>query len=264
MKYSFIAILLIPLLYACDPETQDLDENTETAKEVQEEVITVGDSIINLAFTAHGGDLYNPAAYQFVFRGVQYTFENEGTQYTYSKIDTSNGQLTVDRMTNDSFERTINEALQELEEKERFKYQEALNSVIYFATLPHKLIDKAVNKTYVSDVTIKDNNYFVVEVSFDEEGGGKDHDDIFYYWINNSTHKIDYLAYQYATNGGGVRFRAANNPRVVEGITFQDYVNYGAPVGTPLAELPVLFESDSLKELSLINTEDVFILSTVK
>ncbi|WP_027418547.1 DUF6503 family protein [Crocinitomix catalasitica] len=233
MKYSFIAILLIPLLYACDPETQDLDENTETAKEVQEEVITVGDSIINLAFTAHGGDLYNSAAYQFVFRGVQYTFENEGTQYTYSKIDTSNGQLTVDRMTNDSFERTINEALQELEEKERFKYQEALNSVIYFATLPHKLIDKAVNKTYVSDIAIKDNNYFVVEVSFDEEGGG-------------------------------VRFRAANNPRVVEGITFQDYVNYGAPVGTPLAELPVLFESDSLKELSLINTEDVFILSTVK
>ena len=65
------------------------------------------------------------------------------------------------------------------------------------------------------------------------------------------------MAYSYSVNDGGVRFRSAYNPRTIDGIRFQDYINWEAPVGTPLKDLPALFEKDKLKELSRIETVDV-------
>jgi len=132
-----------------------------------------------------------------------------------------------------------------------------LNSVIYFATLPHKLNDKAANVAYIGQKKVKNVLYEVIEVTFDKEGGGKDYDDEFYYWINNETNLIDYLAYNYQVGTGGVRFRSAYNKRNIAGITFQDYINYKAPLGTPLSELPSLYERDKLIELSRIETENI-------
>jgi hypothetical protein len=58
-------------------------------------------------------------------------------------------------------------------------------------------------------------------------------------------------------NDGGVRFRAAFNTRVIDGITFQDYINYEAPLETPLTDLPKLYVQGKLKEVSIIRTENV-------
>jgi hypothetical protein len=49
--------------------------------------------------------------------------------------------------------------------------------------------------------------------NFGQDGGGKDFDDEFHYWINKQTHKIDYLAYNYQNDDGGVRFRICFNTR---------------------------------------------------
>ena len=144
-----------------------------------------------------------------------------------------------------------------LSNKDIAKYSEALNSVVYFATLPHKLTDKAVNKTFEGTTTIKGQPYEILGVAFDEVGGGTDFDDKFYYWIHEESKTVDYLAYSYSTNDGGVRFRSAYNPRVLGGIRFQDYINFEAPIGTPLKTLPVLYENGQLKELSRIITEDI-------
>ncbi|MEL6989465.1 MAG: DUF6503 family protein, partial [Bacteroidota bacterium] len=117
--------------------------------------------------------------------------------------------------------------------------------------------DPASNKKYICTTSIQSKAYDVVEITFDEEGGGDDHDDTFYYWINQAEHTIDFLAYNYKVNKGGVRFRSAENRRVVDGIVFQDYINYKAEVGTPLKELPALWESNELKKLSEIKTEAI-------
>ena len=68
---------------------------------------------------------------------------------------------------------------------------------------------------------------------------------------------MDYLAYMYNVNGGGIRFRSYYNRRVIDGITFQDYVNWGAELGTSLDQLPHMYEAGTLKELSKIVTENV-------
>ena len=69
---------------------------------------------------------------------------------------------------------------------------------------------------------------------------------------------MDYLAYSYETDGGGIRFRAAYNPREINGLRFQDYVNY-KPQGLDVAlkDLDYLYEQGSLIEVSKIELENV-------
>ena len=206
---------------------------------------------------AHGGARYQTAHYAFVFRDKNYTFKNNNGEYTYTVAYQKNGHGYQDILTNNTFTRAQNGVQQELTAKQISSYGQGVNSVIYFATLPHKLNDPAVNLTYEGTTTITNKSYEILKVTFNEEGGGKDFEDTYFYWINADSKLIEFLAYNYKVNGGGVRFREAYNPRRVEGILFQDYINYKAPVGTALASLPQMWEHKELKELSRIDTEKV-------
>ena len=267
MKKLVIIAGLASLLLSCETVVK----NTTTTK-VQtiaaadiEEIIPVNtsndpkaDQIIEAVIKAHGGSLYDQADYSFVFRKKSYRFKNDGQSFTY-EVNTKDakGNTIRDVIENGAFTRFVNEEPIKLSEKNKTRYSAALNSVIYFATLPHKLKDAAVNKLYQGETTIKGESYNVIKVFFDEEGGGADHDDIFYYWANKETNMIDYFAYNYAVNGGGTRFRSYYNRRNVRGIVFQDYINWKANKNIPLDKLPELFEKGSLKELSRIETEQV-------
>lgn len=232
------------------PDNEEITELSPAEKLIQETV------------AAHGGEFYDQASYQFVFRDKEYRFTNDEDTYIYTmKVQTDSLNME-DKLDNGDFKRTIDGVEQELDQKQIDSYSESLNSVIYFATLPHKLTDEAVNPSLEGTIEIKGKSYEVLGVVFDEEGGGKDHDDQFMYWINSNTNEVDYLAYSYAVNGGGVRFRSAYNKRNVDGIIFQDYINYAAPVGTELVDLPALYEMDSLEEASRILTENVVNLSS--
>lgn len=245
-KFLLLILVLVLCLTAC-----------KTAKNAKVTTPSPADILLSETIDVHGGPLYDSAHYQFIFRGNTYTFKNSGKNYEYTVKKIKDGKETFDFMTNDDFKRTVDGVLVELTEKEKSGYASSLNSVIYFATLPHKLKDPSVNVTVKDEVSIRGNAYKVLEVNFDEEGGGEDHEDVYYYWINKETQLIDYLAYNYKVNKGGVRFRAAFNFRRVDGIVFQDYINYKAPVGTPLHMLPSLYEKDELTQLSMIKTEEV-------
>lgn len=254
-KYLILLCFTATLLLSCNNKKESKDATNDTV--LIEKPLTKADSIVNQTIEAHGGKLYDNADYSFVFRGKKYSFQNNGSAYTYSSEIQKGDSLIKDVMTADKLERTINNSLQTLSKKDTDKYSEAINSVIYFATLPHKLQDASVNKEIIEETKIKGKNYDVIKVTFGQDGGGKDFDDQYHYWINKDTHKIDYLAYSYLVNDGGVRFRSAFNTRVVDGVTFQDYINYEAPLGTPLKNLPQLYENGKLKEVSQILTENV-------
>ncbi|MEM9918315.1 MAG: DUF6503 family protein [Bacteroidota bacterium] len=214
-------------------------------------------SLIRSAIEAHGGSLYDRASYSFDFRGTTYGFKNRGEQFVYTKNFEKKGQQFSDTLSNKGFVRMVDGVRQPLSEKDAKRYGDALNSVIYFAMLPYKLEDPAVLKTNKGSIRIKGQEYYQVEVRFEEEGGGTDHDDVFYYWLHKNNFTVDYLAYLYHTNGGGVRFRSAYNPRIVDGIRFQDYINYKASADTPLDSLPKMYEAGQLRELSRIELVDI-------
>lgn len=252
---AFTLIFLIIL--SCKNGNDSGKNNGSLVDAASRITVESAEDIIKHAIKAHGGELYDTANYEFVFRDKMYMFNNKNG-YTYRvNFKDSLGNRIEDNIVNGSFGRKVNDEPVHLSEKDSTVYSNALNSVIYFATLPHKLNDKAVHKESVGETVIKREDYDVVRVTFGKDGGGTDYDDIFMYWVNKKSHYINYLAYSYSVNDGGVRFRSAYNPRTIDGIRFQDYINWEAPVGTPLKDLPALFEKDKLKELSRIETVDV-------
>lgn len=263
-----VCLTLLLCLSSCNTE-KNKDAISSKKKEVTAQkggaslkaaTMDKADSLVFETIAAHGGELYDTAHYAFSFRKKKYTFHNKKGGYTYTVTSEKEGKEIIDSLKTGALTRTVNGTPIELSPKDITIHTEALNSVVYFATLPYKLNDAAVNTSYVERKTIKGQDYDVLAVSFDQEDGGVDHDDKFMYWINTDTKTVDYLAYSYETNDGGVRFRSAYNPRTVGGIRFQDYINYEAPIGTPLSELPNLYETGKLKELSRIKTEDVSII----
>lgn len=259
----FILILCIATLFACNNNSKTTTNPSTEKVEVTEVVEpSRADELLSQIIKAHGGDLYDSANYSFVFRDQTFQFKNDYSNYEYSKSSKKGSLVTLDRLKNGQFSRTENGDTITLSEKDIKNATGSINSVIYFATLPYKLQDASVNSTYVGETSIKGKNYSILGITFKQEGGGEDFDDSYLYWINNETKKIDYFAYDYTVNDGGVRFRSAYNQRVIDGITFQDYSNFKAPVGTPLIELPSLYEAGKLKELPKIDTENAVNLNS--
>lgn len=223
----------------------------------KEEPLTANEIVQRAIETQCTGNC-DQATIHFTFRNKGYSSTRDGGTYQLERIVSDSLGETRDVISNDGFQRFVNEELQPVADTTAIKFSDAVNSVHYFAQVPFGLEAPAVRKKLVGKTEINGQSYYEVEVTFSEEGGGTDFDDVFMYWIHETTFTVDYLAYKYAVNGGGVRFREAYNERRIEGIRFVDYNNYSPETtATPLQELPAQFENGQLKLLSKIETENV-------
>ncbi|GAB3342795.1 hypothetical protein GCM10027429_32820 [Marivirga atlantica] len=214
------------------------------------------DSIIKNAIEYHGGAAYDSVNVEFQFRDKRYQITQNHGNFKYKRVFVDSLEnVLLDILTNNGLIRHYNDSLVELSAKDSSAYANSVNSVQYFAMLPQPLSDPAVIASRKKDVSIKQKEYYSIEVKFSENNGGEDFEDIFMYWFDKEDYSMDYLAYQYNTDGGGVRFREAYNSRVIDDIIFQDYNNFKASIGTPLIELPTLFEQNKLELLSKIELE---------
>lgn len=219
--------------------------------------------IVDRAIKVSGTDKLDHAEASFTFRDKKYEYKRNGGSYTYTRIQTdSTGAMIKDVLTNDGLTRYVADTLATITEKKRNAYANSVNSVIYFAFLPRWLNDGAANKTYLGLVTIKGKEFHKVQVTFEEEGGGKDFEDVFYYWFDKEDYSMDYLAYKYKTDGGGMRFRSAYNSRQINGITILDYYNLKPKTkgSIPFENIGEAFDKDELVQLSTIDLEDVEIV----
>jgi hypothetical protein len=193
MRIYSLLLGFVLVVFACQPASAPA-EDTSAAPAV---AVDTAAHWIQRTVEAHGGNRYDTAHYQFVFRDKTYTFHNEGVRYSYTRTFQKEGDTLLDSLWNTGFSRHQNGEAVALDEETAAKYGNALNSVIYFATLPHKLLDPAVIATYAGTNRLKGQDYAVLTVRFREAGGGDDFDDEYRYWIHLETHRIDYLAYSY-------------------------------------------------------------------
>jgi hypothetical protein len=179
--------------------------------------------IVEQCIEAHGGKNYSDMDISFDFRQFRVHLKQDGGTFLYERTtrDSINNEVH-DILTNDLFTREINGKKQNLTQKDSDKYKEGLNAIAYFVLLPYKLSEPAVNLKYLGETVIENKKYDKISVSFNTEGGGKDHQDEFCYWINQETHTMDYLAYA----SGGPRFRKAIKREKVAGVVMQDYENF--------------------------------------
>jgi len=195
----------------------------------------------------------------FDFRDRTYTLRRGKGSYTYIRAwqDDSLGFVQDILINSKDFTRFQDGDTVVLNDKLSGKYASSVNSVFYFFQIPYVLNDGGVIKKYIGEFEIKGEPYLGVQITFSEKGGGEDHDDVFLYWIHEEFSTIDFFAYSYIRDGGGVRFREAINRRKAGGLLVQDYVNYKAEKSTPLMNLPDLFHQGKLKELSKIENTKV-------
>lgn len=220
--------------------------------------------IIDQAIEAHGGENYDGAHISFSFRDRNYEIKLDGGKYTYERTWEDSLGKVHDVLDNRGFVREIDGKRMNLSGEDQNRYANSLNSVVYFALLPQPLNDPAVNAIYLGTDTIKSEPYHKIQVSFDQQGGGTDFEDVFVYWFHQDKYTMDYLAYEFHVNGGGTRFREAYNVREVNGIRFADYINYTDTLHDfSLAEYDTQFKDDLVQELSRIDLENLKV-ETVK
>jgi len=264
MPKFFFSSLIICFIFI--PVSCTTDTGTESGKIIPPKVDEmeagnkIARAIINSAIKSAGLDNFDNAKASFYFREKQYTYENKAGAYRYERKFTSeNGNDIIDVLTNNGFARLTNGYSTALAEKKARAYSNSVNSVIYFAFLPFRLNDPAVEAKYLAKVDINGKSYHKIKVSFLEEGGGDDFDDIFIYWFDIKNYRMDYLAYEYHTDGGGMRFREAFNARAVNGVTIQDYRNYKPweKGSIPLDKIEIAFQNEELELLSEIVLENM-------
>lgn len=215
-------------------------------------------SIIDKAIETHGGDAYEHSHISFDFRDVHYTAKRQNGRFVFTRYFPDSLGGIRDSLTNEGFSRSINGEKAELTADEDSMYTNSVNSVIYFALLPYKLNDPAVNKKFVEKTMINEEPYYEIEVTFDQQGGGEDYQDRYMYWIHRTAYTMDYLAYRFHVEEGGTRFREAKNMRRVNGILFADYNNFGSPeMEHPLEDYENYFMSDTLTKVSEVNLENI-------
>ncbi|MCB0505382.1 MAG: hypothetical protein KDC58_07740 [Cyclobacteriaceae bacterium] len=215
--------------------------------------------IIDRSIEAHGGSKVYNSKFSFDFRDKHYEAVYINGDYTLSRqfTDSLNNQIK-DVLTNSGFERSINDTLIILTDDWKTKYSNSVNSVIYFFRLPFNLTDPAVNLTYLGKGKIEGKTYFKIKVAFAKEAGGEDFTDQFVYWFNTQTYTMDYMAYEYATSGGGKRFRKAYNQRSINGWLISDYHNYEPlDISIDIEVYDQYFEKGGLKNLSEIVNRNV-------
>ena len=221
--------------------------------------------IVDRAIEAHGGELYQQVKISFDFRERHYQISKSPSRFEYSREFTDSSGLVFDVLNNEEFVRKVNGKEVSVTEERKQAYTNSVNSVAYFAFLPYGLNDPAARKQWKGETELDGQTYDVIEVTFDEEGGGEDFEDEFLYWFNQKSNRLDYLAYSYHTEGGGLRFRKAVNPRMINGILIQDYENYKPKERTmALEDIEDLYLSGQLELLSEIVLENVQVESLAK
>lgn len=246
---ALVAFALSLAAVACQPASQDAPPQAR--------------AIVDSAIAAHGGAVLDRAVVSFDFRGTDFRLRQDGGAFRFQRTLTDSlGRTVRDVLSNDSLYRTVNGARVDLSEDERRSVETAVNSVAYFALLPHPLSDPAVQATYDGRDTLRGIPYHRIRVTFQQEGGGRDWQDRFLYWFHPDTYAMDFLAYAYGfgpAEEAGTRFREAYNVRRAQGVRFADYYNY-TDTSLALGQLqryPELWAEDDLTLVSRVELDSV-------
>lgn len=225
--------------------------------------LSIEQTVVNQAIAAHGGDALKRTVVEFDFRDKHFKVTRDGGIFEYERTYTDSTGNVREILNNDGIFRDVNGQRVQLTEKDIARLATPLNSVPYFALLPFNLSDPAVQLSYLGESTLEGSPYHKIQVTFQQEGGGRDYEDRFIYWFHTEDLTMDYLAYGFHTDDGGTRFRKAVNVRTIGGVRIADYLNYISdelPLPTsPIEQYDSLFDAGYVELLSEINLDHVTI-----
>lgn len=247
MKTKYFIFLIGLIVLSSCKDQKDTDEN-------------LAQEVVDKAINGIGGDQFKNSVIAFDFRDRHYIATRDRWKFQYERIWNDSLRTIKDVLSNTGFQRFVNDSLVTVPDSMAVKYTSSVNAVHYFSILPYGLNDKAVNKHFLGETEIKGKTYYKIKITFKEDGGGEDYDDVFVYWINTKTYEVDYLSYSYfeAHNDVGLRFREAYNRRNVNGLSFVDYNNFKPKdENANVTNLDSLYVANKLELVSKIELENI-------
>lgn len=245
MRQVFFLLILMSFISCQD------DDKKQSPEEKQE----IGE-IIEKTIEAAGGENYTRATITFNFRDQTYKSIRRGLEFSLERQFTTASDSVREVVSNTGIQRYVNDSIQIIPDSLVSRINKDIKTVHYFAHLPYGLDNRGLVKDLVGDTQIKGEPYYQIKMTFVQGASGVAGHDEFMYWIHKEDFTLDYLAYKFKEEEEGIRFRAAFNPRVINGIRFVDYHNYTSGKSeTGLSELEELYETDQLELLSTIETE---------
>jgi Family of unknown function (DUF6503) len=240
LKYTLL-LLLVLVVGACSPPPD-------------------AQSVVDSSIAWQRGQRLENAEMTFDFRDRSFRIRRNNGVFEYERryVD-STGANVMELLSNDGLIREINGEVVELDSASYRSAETAVNSVVYFALLPLPLNDPAARKQLLGTSVMDGKTYHELEVTFAPEGGGRDYDDRFIYWIDVESGALDYLAYYFHVNDGGSRFRKAVNIREIEGVRIADYLNFRSSDLTldNIEQYDAHYSTGTAELVSEINLENV-------
>ncbi len=215
--------LLVPLVAALAPPA--LPAGGPQGPAAQERL-----EIVDRAIAHHGGEIYTSSETRMSLCSksgcARLATITDGWEYEYEVTARSgDGERRV-RITNDTVEQWIDGEPVEVAPERLQPLRDGVMARVYFAFLPYRLNDPSVLK---QDLGVEDwagRTLHRVRVTF-VPGSSTDAEDVFLFWFDPASARLEQFAYSFTRGEGGLRFRRAFNYRRVGGILFFDQENLG-------------------------------------
>ncbi len=218
-------------------------------------------AIVDRAIEYHGGDLYRHSETELDLCSksgcFRLTAHVDGDRWAYTVTGKSgDSQLRV-RSSHDAVAVRRDGEEKAVAAGAEQKFRDWAMARVYFCFLPFRLNDPSVLKQDLGLVGWNGRRLHKVKVTF-RAGTSTDAGDQYMYWFDPETARLEYLAYSYDDNSGGLRFRRAVRHRRIGGLLFFDQENYGADgPGLSVDAIDPAYVRDAMRHVSTVRLEGI-------
>lgn len=246
------------LLLLTAPAVPAIAGNEQPSPQTQERL-----EIVDRAIAHHGGEVYTASETRMELcsrsgcsriRALTdgWDFDLEATARV------RDGERRV-RITNDTVEQWVDSEPVEVEPDRRQPLRDWVMARVYFAFLPYRLNDPSVFKQDLGIEEWAGRKLHRVRVTF-APGSSTEADDVFLYWFDPGTGRLEQFAYSFSSGNGGLRFRRGFNYRRVGGILFFDQENLGLDgPGFTVDEIDPSFVERRMRPVSTVELREIMV-----
>ncbi len=218
-------------------------------------------AIVDRAIEHHGGEIYRHSETELDLCSKSGCFRLvtrvDGDRWVYTVSGRSGGSQLRVHSAHDALVVSRNGVEESVEAGKGQRYRDWAMARVYFCFLPFRLNDPSVYKQDLGVVDWNGRRLHKVKVTF-EAGTSTDAGDGYMYWFDPETARLEYFAYSFETDGGGLRFRRAVRHRRIGGVLFFDQENLGVDgPGLSVDAIDAAYVRDSLRQISTVRLEGI-------
>ena len=217
--------------------------------------------IVTRAIEHHGGEAYRGSETELDVCSKSGCFHVvarvDGDRFAYTVSGKSDDPRREVRWSNDVLEVRENGAAVAIEPGKEQRYRDWAMARVYFCFLPYRLDDPSVIQHDRGLIEWDGRRLHKVKVTF-EPGTSTDAGDEYLYWFDPETARLEYFAYSYDDDGGGLRFRRAVRHRRVGGLLFFDQENLGVEgPGLSVEAIDPAYVQSRMRHISTVRLEAI-------